>query len=183
MRSRLTIALLIILGTTIIAAGTHAFADGLDPSAALHPADIAVTLETDKKVYRVGEDVMLKITVSNVGSVALRVFFSGPHNDSRLTVRDENGVVLAPNMSPDGPMFNTSGTVTDFPLQPGEAVVDAHLALGMPAGFTEGSGFVPSHWWGYAFKQPGLYTITAVRVLGLKEFSPPSEPVVITVNR
>jgi len=154
----------------------------MSANAAHHASSIAVILATDKSVYRVGEDVRLKISVRNTSSEVLDMFFSGPHNDSKLMVKDDSGATVGPNIPPEGPLFDTSGSVTNAHLQPGETVPDTRYALGMPVGMNESDGFVSSRWWGYSFTKAGRYTLAAVRVLGVKVFSSPSNVVVITVN-
>lgn len=53
-----------------------------------NPSGVAVALVVEKVSYRSGDDVRLKISVKNLESFPLELFFTGPQNDTKLTVKD-----------------------------------------------------------------------------------------------
>jgi len=184
----LSAAAMIQASTTIAlaAAATAAFTQ---------PASIAVTLVSETTSYKTGDTVRLKIVVRNASASPLSLLFSGPQNDSQLSIRDAAGALVAADTRPTGPLFNTSGSVAPTALQPGESVPDTEYALGMPSDVQSSpefaQGFVPTSWWGYTLSKPGRYTIVARRVLVPPGVSPSasagifsawSNPVVISVT-
>jgi len=159
------------------------------------PASIAVTLIPETTSYKAGDTVRVKIVVHNLSGTPLSLLFSGPQNDSQLSVRDATGTLVTPDTRPSGPLLNTSGSVMPRALQPGETVSDTEYALGMPPDIQSSSefsqGFVPTAWWGYTLSKPGRYTVVARRVLvapGVSPstsagiYSPWSNPVAITIT-
>jgi len=171
-------AAMLVLGT--ILQSTDAFADG-DMNARSQPTSVIVTLFSDKSTYRVGEDVRVKIAVRNAGPLPLIMWFTGPQNDSELTVFDQRGTVVAPSVSADRPLGTLS--VAGVPIAPGQQVLDTENAMGFrgAAEMQRSDGFVSIRGWGYSLA-PGRYTIVARRLLDLNVFSPPSNQVVINVN-
>lgn len=147
-----------------------------------NPSGVAVALAVERVSYRSGDDVRLKISVKNLESFPLELFFTGPQNDTKLTVKDQQGAVVNPSIAPEAPAVD--GSITTRTLQPGETLLDTRYAAGFSSApaMQKGDGFVSSRGWGYAFTRPGRYTIVARRILALNTFSTSSNPVVILVD-
>lgn len=184
----------LLLALLLLSLAPVALADDEATYAASQPTSVAVTLVSERSTYKSGEDVRLKIIVRNTCGCELAILFIGPQNDTRLFVTDATGATLSPNIASEAPMFAPAGAVTNMRLKPGETVLDTQYALGdqdVAADPEYRAGFVSSRWWGFSFAKPGKYTIVARRVLLWPNtvasqpngvFSPPSNPVAITIT-
>jgi hypothetical protein len=135
-------------------------------TAPVHSGIITARLEADKSVYRVGEPIMLRLTLINRTGQKIFYVVAAPYEISTLEVTNAGGEVLSRSVGL-GPCVCQGRTQT-VALGPGKPVVVAYDRNGGGA-FREVADIKD---WGYVLRYLGKYTVIAhlsVNAIGVSE--------------
>lgn len=127
---------------------------------------ITARLESDKSVYRVGEPILLRLTLINRTGQTVFYGVLPPYVLSTLEVLDAERRALSPSGGLGPRIFEGRGN--SMPLVPGKPVVVEYDRSGR-GDFRDVADIKD---WGYVLNQPGKYTIVAhleVEAIGASE--------------
>jgi len=121
-------------------------------------------LQSDKTLYRIGEPIKLRLTVTNITARPYGAMWLPEFANFKLIVANSQGRTLTSKGTRVG--YNVSyGDIAQFP--PGKTLVSKFV--NPEAGNKSLSEWAPIEYWGYDLGEPGDYTITALPSFGAFE--------------
>lgn len=122
--------------------------------------NVHVRIETDRQTYRAGDSIMVRLTLRNVSSRAIRFVNDAPSNQVRLVVRSTAGQKIDSISSRPGQHSPLS--TRSIRLNAGEEMTlqyDGHTWMNLRD-------------WGYDLRMPGRYTLVGIPIVGGLELKP-----------
>lgn len=124
-----------------------------------------VRLEVERPTYTVGQQIRLRVTLTNTSGKHYGVSWRPPYDLAKLQILDAAGGIISQDSPGGGKLFPISAPqIMEF--EPGQSITQ--LVNDPP------DGHHPKDWfdlqsWGYDLTQPGSYSIKAIATLSVFE--------------